>query len=364
MKKTMGIFEKTTKSGPRYQVKWRHDGVQESKTFRTMKEAKLFKAEIETSKNNGSMIDYRRRNLTVGEYLEEWVSTKVEHREKTALRRDGIIRKHIVPAIGMMKVTEVRFRDIQLLVTTWQKQGLSPYSIRNQVNTLNPMFEMAIRDKIILMNPVKGVKLPRPIRREPRVLSPAECKSLLANIDQNYRAIIHIGLATGMRFDELANLLIRDVNLFTKEINVVASKTDAGIRVVGIESVDVEVIASHLISIGRTGASPDAHVFTSPEGAALNYFNFMRRIFRPARLGPDMQDVTFHALRRTHATMLIEAGIDLKVILKRMGQTSYETLYRHYVAPTINGQRKASTAMSAYLNVSELELSTTVSTAN
>ena len=79
MSKHMGIFTKNTKSGIRYQVKWRRpDGTQTSKTFRTMREAREHKGIVEHEKSRGMLPDDRRAKVKFGDFAQEVFST-LEH---------------------------------------------------------------------------------------------------------------------------------------------------------------------------------------------------------------------------------------------------------------------------------------------
>ena len=90
-------------------------------------------------------------------------------------------------------------------------------------------------------------------------------------------------------------------------------------------------------------------------GSRLHHSNFRRRVFIPACEKAGLKEVTFHDLRRTHATMLVAEGHDLKVIQERMGHRSISTTLSFYAKATERGQAKAAGTKTRYLNIEKEE---------
>jgi len=348
--KRIGIVTRKTKSGEHYQVKWRRsDGTQASRTFRTKTDARHYKTNMDADKSRGVLPNGRQTKLTFAQYAELYIQT-LNHRESTARRRDGIMKKYLLPSIGHLRMTHIRYIDLQKEVGKWQKVGLSPRSILNHVHVLKPIFDAAAREDIIMKNPVIGLKLPKPGKVERHPLEPQECHALLKAINTGYGPLIHFALATGVRWRELETLRIGDLNLLRKEVVIRQSKTDAGIRTLPLESEDIAHIAKHIADSGRNGADAESSLFTSPEGKPLHYSNFRRRVFLPACELAGIPDVTFHDLRRTHATMLVAEGHSIKVVQERMGHRSITTTLMLYAVATEKGRIAAAGAKNRYLS--------------
>src|SRR5262249_30796125 len=108
------------------------------------------------------------------------------------------------------------------------------------------------------------------------------------------------------------------------------AKTKSGLRDVAIPDIVVDALRDHRrqqleqrLALGVGGKIPDdALVFPGTlEGAPLSPRNFSKRWEDVAeRIG--IGRVTFHALRHTHASQLIDAGIDVVKISKRLGNAS------------------------------------------
>jgi Phage integrase family len=65
----------------------------------------------------------------------------------------------------------------------------------------------------------------------------------------------------------------------------------------------------------------DALVFCEPDGAPIRPSN-LSYTWRNTCISQDLPKVTFHALRHTHASALIAAGVDVVTISKRLGHSS------------------------------------------
>lgn len=350
MSKTLGIFEKQRKSGVRYQVKWRQlDGIQASKIFRTLRDAKNFKRMVEHDKLRGFLPDHRLAKVKLGQFAEVEVFPHLRHSAATKQRRDGIMKKHIIPIIGHLPISQIQRAHILALISKWEAEGLAPRSIMNHLNVLRPVFNEAMLRDIILKNPMQNIKAPkaREVRRHP--LTPEQCRALLVAIDPDYAHAVHFVLATGVRWSEFANLKIGDFKPFNNLIYITDSKTEAGIREIPLDPSDTLMISKHIRDTGRDCSDTDSPLFTSPTGKPLHHSNFRKRIFAPACKAAGLRGVTFHDLRRTHATMLVSQGNDAKVVQERMGHRSIATTLTFYAKATDEGKTRAAGAKKIYL---------------
>jgi site-specific recombinase XerD len=104
------------------------------------------------------------------------------------------------------------------MVNTWTANGLAPRTIQHHLRILHPIFEMAVLDDIITKNPTAGIDTPRPGKVERYVLTADECIALINATPPDYQPLIKIALATGMRYKEVENLKIKDLNLLRKTL--------------------------------------------------------------------------------------------------------------------------------------------------
>jgi integrase len=346
----MSIHKINGKTGIRYQVKYlQSDGRQSAKNFRTKKDAQDFEASIRSAKSRGTWIDTKAAQIKFADFVKLWIATKTNQSTTTAYRRDNILNKHLLPVLENMALRSIHRSDIQKMVNTWAANGLAPRTIQHHLRILHPIFEMAVLDDIITKNPTAGIDTPRPGKVERYVLTADECIALINATPQDYQPLIKIALATGMRYKEVENLKIKDLNLLRKTLNIRESKTSAGVRSIKISDDDVSVIAGHLAANGRTGADQDEPLFTSPEGHRIHYRNFNQRVFRKAAINAGLPTIHFHDLRRTHATILIACGVSHKVVQERLGHKNISTTLALYAQGTELGHIDASNATQQFL---------------
>ena len=346
----MSIHKINIKTGTRYQVKYlQSDGKQSAKNFRTKREAQDFEASIRSAKNKGTWVDTKAAKIKFADYVEVWKTTKTNQRPRTAYRRDNILNKHLLPPLGNMALRSIHRSDIQKLVNKWTNDGLAPRTIKQHIRILHPIFQMAVLDDIIIKNPTTGVNSPQPGKVERHALNPTECVALIEATPTEYQPLIKIALATGMRYQEIQDLKIKDLDLLRKALIIRESKTNAGVRSIKLSDEDVRVIAGHLSSNGRTGVNKDEPLFTSPEGHQIHYRNFIQRVFKKAAITAGLPSITFHDLRRTHATILIASGVSHKVVQERLGHRSISTTLALYAQGTEQGHIDASNATQQYL---------------
>jgi integrase len=316
-----------------------------------MKEAKEHKRQIDSSKARGSLLDDRRAKTSFRAFALEVYSSST-HAESTKRRRDGILKNYLLPTFGDRPIGQIRPIDVQRAVNTWDNQGLAPYSIINHLNVLRPIFAAAMLEDLIHRNPVDGVKKPKPKATRRNPLTPIQCEALIDAIEPGYRYAIHFALAAGVRWTEFANMKIADFQPLKGFVTVSKSKTAAGIRTIPLDKADIDLVSRHIADTGRTGADAESPLFTSPQGHQLRYSNFRRRVWIPACRKAGLEDVTFHDLRRTHATMLVAEGHDPKVVQERMGHNSISTTLKYYAVATTQGKMQAAGVKNRYLGSS------------
>ena len=346
----MSIHKINGKTGTRYQVKFlQSNGRQSAKNFRTKKEAQDFEASIRSAKSKGKWVDTKAASIKFSDFVETWKETKTNQRPRTAYRRDNILNKHLLPALGNTPLRSIHRSDIQKLVTKWTNDGLAPRTIKHHIRILHPIFQMAVLDDIIVKNPTIGVDTPRPGKVERHVLSSYECVALINATPSEYQPLVKIALATGMRFQEIQDLKIKDLDLLRKTLTIRKSKTDAGLRTIKLSDYEVGVIAEHLSANGRTGANESEPLFTSPEGHEIHYRNFIQRVFKKSAMKAELPNIKFHDLRRTHATILIASGASHKVVQERLGHRSISTTLALYAQGTEQGHIDAANATIDYI---------------
>jgi integrase len=291
-----------------------------------------------------------REKMTFAEVTQNWLNVRGHrHAPATAKRRDQILRLHVLPHLGHMPIRAIRLSHIREIVASWEREQMTAATIRTHMNYMRPVFKLAIQDDIISKDPTTGLQLP-PLRHgKGTILDKEQCRTLLAAAPDNYWRAFHILLATGLRIGEFMDLTVGDVDLQKRILVVKGSKTETGEREIHLSENDVEVLRQQIASIGQESRQPDAILFRSTEGKKLVYRNFAQRVLKKIIKTTGLPAFTFHDLRKTHATMLVEAGYDPKVIQQRMGHANIETTLKFYAQPTKDRLQAAADVATTYL---------------
>jgi integrase len=177
--------------------------------------------------------------------------------------------------------------------------------------------------------------------------------------------IAALALATGMRRGELLALRRQDIDLDGAKIRVERSleqtkaglrfkspKTKHGRRTIAINPTTVAELRAHLktqnetrLAIGQGRVPPDALVFPTWDGKPRSP-NALTKEWSVAMTDAGL-DVTFHALRHTHASSLIAAGLDVLTISRRLGHASPTITLGVYGHLFTNTDDKAAEVMEA-----------------
>jgi hypothetical protein len=153
-------------------------------------------------------IAYDSENLTVGAYLHRWLdAVKGSVRERTWERHEQVVRVHLEPTIGGVKLDRLIALQVQSVYRQKLDAGHSPRSVEIIHATLHNALKQAVRWSLIPRNVAASTTPPRPTRREITPLSQGQARALLEAIrgDALY-AFYVLAVTTGMRNGELLGL--------------------------------------------------------------------------------------------------------------------------------------------------------------
>lgn len=302
--------------------------------------------------------------LTVGQYLTDWLehSAQLGLRPRVYLGYTSIVGKHLVPAIGHVKLAQLTPTHVQALYSKKHAAGLSPATIRTIHNVLHRALRQAVGWGLLARNPASSELVTRPTveRFEARALTEAEALAFLAAI-RGHRSeeLLIVFLTTGMREAEIFGLRWQDVDL---DAGLVAIRQTADRRTRDWKGkpktrrsnrpVPLAAITLAALRVQRTkqaelrevaGDDWENHdlVFTTRRGTPIAHNNWTRRDFKPllvkAELPPEIRP---HDLRHSVATLLMGAGVPLPIVSKLLGHARPSTtadLYTHVDATMVRG---------------------------
>lgn len=323
-----------TASGKRYRVRYRKpDHAQTDKRgFKTKKAAELFLATVEVSKSRGAYVDPTRARVSVGDWMQIWVSTRSDLRASTLDRIEGIVRRNIVPALGPIALGDLT----RLRVQEWASklsEDQSAWSVRKIVNTLSGALQLAVEDGRIAANPAARLKLPKVSRVTKSYLSHEQVHRLSDAVEdrgQGYGLIVLVLAYCGLRWGELAGLTVADVDVARGRLEV----RHTMIEVNGYleestpkdyeeRSIPVPAFVLERLGAAIEGRASTAHVFVGRRGGGvLRNRVFRRGFFDAASVAVGVPGLTPHELRHTCASLAVSAGANVKALQRMLGHSS------------------------------------------
>ncbi len=312
--------------------------------------------------------------LTVAEYAKEYFSTcavNLSHNTQVSYKR--ILDKHILPALGKVKLTDLNHRQVQRFVTSLSAQkGLSTKTVRNIHGVLHNMLESAVRDELLLRNVSERCSLPRVTQHQVRAITTAELSRFLHAIDgKQFRNIFFIDIFSGLRLSEILGLRWDDVDfdydciyvrqqLQQKQIKgdfsyFLAPPKEGKQRKIILAQNAMQVLrhqrAKQLEQRLAAGALWDNSfhlVFTNDFGQPLNrrtVYKHLKRILLDCGMG----NYTFHSLRHSFATISLENGDDIKTVQTNLGHYAASFTLKTYAHVSDQMQRNSAARMDALI---------------
>lgn len=294
-----------------------------------------------------------RSRLTLGEYLEEWLAACRNIRPNTARDYGVSIRKHINPRLGKVRLQAVDRLQIRGLYRKLAEGGLSEKTVHNVHICLHKALQDALSDGLLRRNPAERAHGTPKDRPEMKTWSPDELAAFLAFTSQDRELVLyHLAAATGMRRGELLGLRWRDVDLdgarlvvrqqFTRQgsgLGFGPPKSKKSVRTIDLDDETVALLREQQerqrFDRHASGSSYRTDldlVFCRPGGSPEDPNVIGRRFERRVRALRTVPAIALHGLRHTHATLLLEAGVDVKTVSERLGHDSAQTtleLYGH-----------------------------------
>ena len=290
----------------------------------------------------GTYIDPQAGKMTFREYAESWRSIQV-HRESTAAHYETMLRRHTYPVLGDLRLSEVTPYDIQAWVKTLS-ETLKPRTVAVVHGIVSSCFKSAIRARRLASNPCEGTRLPEIEKNKVVPLTVEQVTALHSAIKPEFKALVHLCAATGMRQGEVFGLTADRVDFLRGTVTVDRQavylakqpirfgppKRPASRRDIPVPRDVVEKLSAH---ISEHGLGNSGLIFHADDGGFVRRSTFSAKIWKPARESAGLPgDVGVHALRHFYASLLIRHGESVKTVQARLGHASAsETLdtYSH-----------------------------------
>jgi len=331
--------------------------------FRTSDEAEAAMANAIKAVDDGIHAHDGRKS--VGEWLDEWIESKVSAGLRATTERSyrQNIRDHLRPSLGHLRLRDLRPSHVSAMLRTVAKgrpgrPAPSAKTVRVVHGVLRSALTSALRQQLVAFNAAANVELPAAPRSKVRPWQPAELGKFLDSIGCDrlgplFELIAGTGLrrgeACGLRWDDVdlaAGVLVVRQQLVQVDIPEARRqrcawcdrvhkghvfgkpKTASGEdRVVELDGGTVGVLLAHRLAQDAEraawGAAYVDHglVFAREDGNPLPLDTVTKR-FRELCTAAGVRPVRLHDLRHGSASLMLAAGVDLALVSKRLGHSS------------------------------------------
>jgi integrase/recombinase XerD len=317
----------------------------------------------------------RRFYDSIAEIFEAWVERCQSPHTQRAYRGD------VMAFVGFMRITwpkeairllAVSVKDVQAFRKAMMANDAAPKTINRRIASLSSFYKYLaassseLRLPIIVPNPAHAQFIRRGItdpREETRALSATRARQLLAMpasesvIDYRDRAILKLYLYTGIRLSTGCRLNVSDFHYDEDEATIRLHEKGDKRRTIGLHFVAAQAISEYLQQSGIEsgplfrpllnarskklghGRMDEATMYRVIQGY-LDQLPAARKGTGASDGAPRTHPFTPHSLRATAATLLLDAGVDMRKVQDLLG-------HRHITTTQIYDKRRRRTSESA-----------------
>ncbi len=344
---TPGIFRRHRHDCPgggrcdcSYAVIWRHRGKQSMETFATLAEAREAKGKREAGDRRPASRE------PFEDYARQWIATYrgrtsrgLSERTRAIYRRD--MERWAIPYFRGCRLEEIDPPDVRAYIGHLDEAGLRANSIRSILAPLKAMYATAVEDGAVRSNPTVNVRIGIGRRadepgREVRAMTRAELSVVLGHLPEEWQLMFELLAHTGLRISEAIGLTWADVEL-GRSPRLLVRRQDCRGEIGPLKSaksrrdIPLSPGMARRLQIARGSRNAAERVFTSPQGFPLSDGNLRRRVLTPAVEAAGFPWVTFHTFRHTCASLLFEAGRDVKQVSEWLGHADAGFTLKVYV---------------------------------
>jgi integrase len=291
--------------------------------------------------------------MTLGEYLEQWLSDARDLKPSTLKRYRAHYRSDIAPRLGRVRLDKLTADDVQTMIHDLEKTH-KPLGVRNARAFLRKALNDAIAKRYLTYNAAEPVKLPRDKRYVARVLTVDEIGRLFAAINgDRLGSLFSLTLRLGLRKGEALGLTWDRVN-FAKGTVTIDRQFQEG------ELVETKTSTARVYNLGESIAMLKDHqakqrkeavaagwrndegfVFTTTNGTPYGQRNVVRDFKTYLAKAGLPATIRFQDLRGTAATLFVDRGFDASTAQKLLGHADIRTTLKYYIQARDGRQREA-----------------------
>ena len=302
---------------------------------------------------------------TMAEFLAQWLRDYAETNTgpRTVEGYREKIQGYIIPHLGSVPLVKLTPQHVQGLYAAMLSRGLSPRTVLHVHRILREALSHGMKWGVLMRNVCDAVDPPKPRRKEMTALDAAGVERFFdAAFNSPYGAFFFLAIYTGLRRGEMLGLRWSAIKLAARTLSVTETiqrvkgkglvslepKTDRSRRSVSLPPDAVALLSGLKIkqreereAIGLDWTESD-YVFSHIDGRPFHP-DTVSHTFGVIIKKSGLPHIRLHDLRHTHATMMMELGINPKIVSERLGHASVVItldLYSH-VSPGLQEEAAA-----------------------
>jgi integrase len=328
----------------------------------TKKNAEKRLSELLAQIDTGALMKPSR--TTLAEYLERWLQDYawLNLAPRTAEGYEHIIRRHLVPVLGNMPLTQLKPEHLQRYYSEKlasgrcaSSTGLCAQTVRHHHPAIHKALQDAVEWGLLSRNPADAVSPPRVQRPAMQTWNEDDIMCFLETAKNTpYYALFYTALFTGMRRSEFLALRWGDVDFILSQVYVNRSlhvlkggkvvfrqpKTTMGRRAVALPPSAILVFKEHWErqkldrAMLGTPLTDEDLVFSHVDGTPL-LPNTVTHAWIKLVHRTGLKGIRLHDARHSHASLMLKQGIHPKIVQERLGHSTIAVTLDTYshVAP-------------------------------
>jgi site-specific recombinase XerD len=233
--------------------------------------------------------------------------------QKTIKSYLGCLREYFV--FKKRDWSNLDINSIKTYLLIKQKKGYAPQTVNLYLNAIKFFYRKVLKKPTII-----NLKFAKRSRKLPVVLSRKEIKQIITiPSNSKHRLILSLAYGAGLRVSEIVDLKVKDLDLdeLTIHIKLAKGRKDRITILPG-------KLKSHLQNL-IAGKNKNDFVFESERGGKLTTRTAQKVFAAALKKSRINKEATFHSMRHSFATHLLENGIDVRYVQELLGHKSIRT---------------------------------------
>ena len=310
-------------------------------------------------------------NATIKDLVEEYNKNNKDIAVTTQSLHNMYVKKHIAPekgGIGYVKLKDAlpmvfenfyheKMQDKKIVGRNGEnkiKKGLSANTIIKLHSFLHGAFKFAIKNKMMLTNPLDATKCPKKVKFIPRIPTDEEFMNLLESVRGTMDEVVIVlagvlslcrGEIFGLRWSNIdwknSKITVNETYVrFDKYVRK-PPKADARTRTIYAPKFVFDILKQYKETLDNA----DGYVFTEylPDSYSKRFKVLVEKF--------NLKGVTLHKLRHYNAVIMMKLGIPDKIAAGRTGHSQVATLQEVYQHVTEDADKMASDKINEFFNV-------------